>query len=99
MKHPIWNSNHNSFGKYAVVITAAFAIFLGFIATNSVFRWVKAGFEIKRQNRQIETYKQEIDRMEREIQLLTHDKDSLEKFAREHFHFAAPGEDVYIVED
>ena len=34
--------------------------------------------------------------MDKEIDLLTTNKDSLEKFAREEFHFASPGDDVYI---
>jgi cell division protein FtsB len=36
--------------------------------------------------------------MNEEIQALTNSRDSLEKFARETYHFAAPGEDVYIIE-
>ena len=36
--------------------------------------------------------------MDAEIQSLTNSRDSLEKFARETYHFAAPGEDVYIIE-
>ena len=41
----------------------------------------------------------DIDAMDAEIQALTNSKDSLEKFARETYHFAAPGEDVYIIEE
>ncbi len=40
----------------------------------------------------------DIDAMDAEIQALTNSRDSLEKFARETYHFAAPGEDVYIIE-
>jgi len=97
-RHPIWNSDHNSFGKYAVVVTALFAVALCFFTSASVIRWIRAGVEIRRQERMMEYYRTDIERMDREIQLLTHDKDSLEKFAREKFHFAAPGEDVYIEE-
>jgi cell division protein FtsB len=35
--------------------------------------------------------------MDKEIGALTGNRDSLEKFARETYHFAAPGEDVYLV--
>ena len=34
--------------------------------------------------------------MDRQIQMLSNDRDTLEEFARENFHFAAPGDDVYI---
>ena len=40
----------------------------------------------------------EIDEMERETQALRNNPDSLETFARETYHFAAPGDEVYIVE-
>ena len=40
----------------------------------------------------------DIDAMNEEIEALTNSRDSLEKFARETYHFAAPGEDVYIIE-
>ena len=36
--------------------------------------------------------------MEQEIDNLRNNRDSLESFARDTYHFAAPGDDVYIVE-
>ena len=42
--------------------------------------------------------KSEIDQMDREIDNLRNNADTLEAFARETYHFAAPGDDVYIVE-
>jgi len=54
--------------------------------------------EIKRQERQIEQYKKEIEEMDKHVNMLKTDRDTLEKFAREQFNFAAPGDDVYIVE-
>jgi cell division protein FtsB len=37
--------------------------------------------------------------MDKAIKDLSCDRDSLEGFAREEFHFAAPGDDVYIDEN
>ena len=54
--------------------------------------------DIKAQERAIEQYNAEIEEMDKRINMLKTDKDTLEKFAREHFHFAAPGEDVYVIE-
>ena len=65
---------------------------------NTVIHWAKAGIEIRRQERLIEFYRQQNAQMEVRLRLLKNDKDTLEKFAREQLHFAAPGEDVYIVE-
>ena len=42
---------------------------------------------------------QEIMRMDSTITKLTGNKDSLEQFARENFHFAVPGEDVYLIDE
>ena len=87
-----------SFAKFAIIVTALFAVYICFISSGSVLRWVRANMEIKRQERHIETLQRENKEMGTEVELLSSDKDSLEKFAREKFHFAAPGEDVYIEE-
>ena len=45
-----------------------------------------------------EKYNKEILEMDSQIHGLTSDKDSLERYARENFGFAEPGDDVYVVE-
>lgn len=92
----IWNGEHRSFVRYAVYATAVFIILIGFLNDNNLVRWVKAGFELRKQNRQIETFRKEIETMDEKIRMLSNDKDTLEEFAREHFYFARPGDDVYI---
>lgn len=92
----IWNGENGRFFKYAALITVFFLGKILFFGQNSLWRWAKAGMELKSQRRQIERYKQEIQSMDDQIQMLS-DRDSLEKFARENFHFAAPGDDVYVV--
>ena len=91
-------SEHNYFLPFVIIITALAAVWLLFLSHSSVLNWVRANVEIRRQERQMEKYRSEIDQMDAEIQALTDSRDSLEKFARETYHFAAPGEDVYIVE-
>ena len=91
-------SDHNYFLPFVIVVTALVAVWLLFFSHSSVLNWVRASLEIDRQERQMEQYRSEIDAMEAEIQALTTSRDSLEKFARETYHFAAPGEDVYIIE-
>ena len=92
-------SDHNYFLPFVIVVTAVAAIWLLFFSHSCVLNWVRANIEIRRQERQMEKYRQEIDEMDAEIRALTDSKDSLEKFARETYHFAAPGEDVYIIEE
>ena len=54
--------------------------------------------EIRRQNAQIEEYRRRIEEMDGSIGQREADLDTLEKFAREQYKFAAPGEDVYVIE-
>lgn len=92
------NAEKRSFVRYAICATAFFIIMVGFVNQNNIVRWIKAGFEIRNQERLIERYSAEIKDMDRQIHGLTSNKDSLEQFARENFGFAEPGDDVYIVE-
>ena len=91
-------SDHNYFLPFVIVVTAVAALWLLFFSHSSVLNWVRANIEIRRQERQMDKYRSEIDEMDAEIRALTDSRDSLEKFARETYHFAAPGEDVYILE-
>ena len=91
-------SDHNYFLPFVLIVTAVVAVWLLFFSHSSVLNWVRAHLEIQRQERLMDKYRSEIDAMDAEIQALTNSRDSLEKFARENYHFAAPGEDVYLVE-
>ena len=91
-------SDHNYFVPFVLIVTAVVAVWLLFFSHSSVLNWVRANLEIQRQERLMDKYRSEIDAMDAEIRALTESKDSLEKFARETYHFAAPGEDVYIIE-
>ncbi len=91
------NAEKRSFIRYAIVATTLFVVLVGFVNQNNIVRWVKAGFEIRSQERQIERYSTEIKEMDSQIHGLTSNRDSLERFARESFGFAEPGDDVYIV--
>ena len=93
----LWNGPHRSFFRYATCLTAGVIIYAGFFSDDSILRWVKAGVELRRQRVQIERYRQEIKDMDKQVQMLSTDRDTLEEFARETFHFAAPGDDVYIL--
>ena len=91
-------SDHNYFLPFVIIITALAALWLLFLSHSSVLNWVRANLEIQRQERQMDRLRRDIDAMDAEIQSLTNSRDSLEKFARETYHFAAPGEDVYLIE-
>jgi len=71
-------------------------VLVGFLNEDNIVRWIKAGYELKRQNWQIEAYRHDIEMMDDKIRMLSTNKDTLEEFARENFNFARPGDDVYI---
>ncbi|MBR3671727.1 MAG: septum formation initiator family protein [Spirochaetia bacterium] len=91
-------SDHNYFIPFVIVVTTIVAIVLLFLSHNSVLNWVKAGIEVKNQEKEMARLKAEIKAMDEEIDALTTNRDSAETFARETYYFAAPGDDVYIVE-
>ena len=96
----VWlrRSEHNYLLPFVIVVTVVVALWLLFFAHNSVLNWVKASVEEKNQEAEMARLQAEIQEMDREIDNLRNNKDSLESFARETYHFAAPGDDVYIVE-
>ena len=93
----LFTGEHRSFFIFATAVTAV-ALLLTFGPGNNLIHWIGARLEIASQRRQIEQYGREIEEMDRRIDMLRSDRDTLEKFARERFHFAEPGEDVYIVD-
>lgn len=91
-------SDHNYLIPFVIVVTTLVALWLLFFAHNSVLNWIRATVEVKNQEKEMARLQSEIDRMDQEINDLRNNRDSLENFARSTYHFAAPGDDVYIVE-
>ncbi len=91
-------SDHNYLLPFVIVTTTLVALWLLFFAHNSVLNWVRASMEERSQQKEMARLQEEIDQMDTEIRNLRNNRDSLESFARETYHFAAPGDDVYIVE-
>jgi len=92
------HKEHNYLIPFIIVVTAAVALWLLFFANNSVLAWVKAAIEVKGQEKEMARLQSEIDDMDSRIDNLTSNRDSIETYARETYHFAAPGDDVYIAE-
>lgn len=88
-----------SFLRYAIVATAVFIVIVGFGLFNhdNIVAWVRAGNTLKRNQRLMELYQEKIDELDRKIELLHSDTDSLERYSRENFFFSRPGDDVYML--
>lgn len=96
----LWNRDKDgnrkeqrSFLRYAIIATVVFLLFM-FLKKDNLVNWVQAGLSLRRQERQIEQYQRENEELDRRIRVMTGDRDSLERYAREQFYFAEPGDDV-----
>lgn len=85
--------------KYILWSSVVFLVIICFIRHDNLIRWIRASFTIRKQERQIEWYKREISDLDKQIEAMSTDRDTLEKFARETFLFAEPGDDVYLIPD
>lgn len=83
---------------FVIIVTLVVALWLLFFSHNSVLNWVRSSVEERAQKAEMARLQAEIEQMDGEIDALRNNKDSLEKFARDTYHFAAPGDDIYIVE-
>ena len=98
-KNSIWNSESKekrSFFRYVVVSTLLCLIFLC-VKRDSLITWVSAAITLHRQERQIEYLKEQNSAIRARVKQLTENKDSLERFAREEYLFAEPGDDIYVM--
>ena len=94
----IYRGPHRNFAWFATITTGLFLVFWLVGSGNTFIHWAKAGAEIRRQKKLIRTYEMQNAEMEQRINMIKTDRDTLEKFAREHFNFAVPCEDVYVIE-
>lgn len=79
-------------------ISVFFILLMIFYPGNNLITLIKTKGEIETQERQKRKLQIDIYEMNNQIEDLTTNRDTLEKFARENFHFAKPGEDVYLTE-
>ena len=91
-------SDHNYFIPYVIIVTTVVALWLLFFSHASVLNWIRSSVEVQNQEKEMDRLSREIEQMDAEIEDLSHNRDSIEAYARETYKFAAPGDDVYIVE-
>ncbi len=94
----LWNGPHRGFFRYALVATLLAALYILVLSHDNIFRWIGARREIRHQEAEIRHYTRENAKLDLRIQRLSNERDTLEEFARENFHFAAPGDDVFLTE-
>ena len=83
--------------KYVVAVLLFLVVFL-FIGDQSLIRFVHRHREIRQLEEQRDMYRSAAEEAQREI-LLLHNKDSLERYAREHYYMHNADEEIYLVEE
>ena len=96
--YDIFHGPRRRFAWFVVVLSSLFLISWLVGPGHTFFHWAKAAIEVRRQEKVIENYEAENAELDRRINMMKNDRDTLEKFAREQYNFAVPGEDVYVVE-
>lgn len=84
-------------GKYVVTILLFLTVFL-FIGDQSLVRFVRRHREIRQMEEQRDMYRKATEEAQREI-LLLHNKDSLERYAREHYYMHNADEEIFLIEE
>ena len=84
--------------KYSLA-TLVFLSLLFFLSDNGLVRLLRKHWELRQQRQLIEWYDQEIFRLDRRLEELTENRDSIERLAREHYFFQEQDEVVSLVVD
>lgn len=93
----LWASAHKGTLAFAAFAVLLFIYYICCLPGNNIFNWMRAKREIRRQNKEIEYYNSKIEQIDSRISSLSSNKDSLERFAREEYQYAEPGDDVYLL--
>lgn len=85
--------------KYSFYLVVFCLLYVGLISKNNLVRWARTAIQVHAQERQMEALSEENAAMESRITDLSEKKDSIERFARENFHFAKSGDNVYLIDE
>ena len=84
-------------GKYVITLLLFLVVFL-FIGDQSLIRSIRLNREIRQMEQQRDMYREATEQAQREIQLL-HNKDSLERYAREQYYMHNADEEIFLIEE
>ena len=84
--------------KYLITV-AAFAVIIGFLDENSLFRRLAYEREIGQLKEEIEKYRADYEENTKRLNELNSNPDAIEQVAREKYLMKKPNEDIYVFED
>ncbi len=83
--------------KYVITLLV-FLLWITVFDKESLVSWFNSRVEIRRMKTEKQYYRRQLKSTMDAMQHLRSNNDSLEKFAREHYGFHKPDEDVFVVE-
>ena len=84
--------------KYLITVVA-FAVIIGFLDENSLFRRLAYEREISQLKEEIEKYRADYEENTKRHNELNSNPDAIEQVAREKYLMKKPNEDIYVFED
>ena len=98
LKKMICRLRQDGYTNIQLLVLVAFIIMAFFLSDSNIFMQISYNNKIRNLNNQIEFYRNQTARDKKQLELLKSDKESIEKFAREHFLMKRANEDVFIIE-
>ena len=84
--------------KYLITVVA-FAVIIGFLDENSLFRRLAYEREISQLKEEIEKYRADYEENTKRLNELNSNPEAIEQVAREKYLMKKPNEDIYVFED
>ena len=84
--------------KYLITVVA-FAVIIGVLDENSLFRRLAYEREISQLKEEIEKYRADYEENTKRLNELNSNPDAIEQVAREKYLMKKPNEDIYVFED
>jgi len=84
--------------KYILTLVV-FAVILIFVGEQSLLNQAKLEVEIAGKESELSDLQEHIEETKTEIKSLNESTENLERYAREHYHMHAEGEDVFLIDD
>ena len=84
--------------KYLITVVA-FAVIIGFLDENNMFRRLGYEREISQLKEEIEKYRADYEENTKRLNELNSNPDAIEQVAREKYLMKKPNEDIYVFED
>lgn len=103
MKKEDWISLWDFLRKYLlnkyILTLVIFAFVLTFCGEQSLTNRVKRAYEIAQKEAELQDLRQATEQAREEIEHLESSPENVERYAREHYHMHADGEDVYLIDE